>query len=581
MNALSKLFPFILWLPRVNGSTLLSDLMAGLTGAIVVLPQGIAYALIAGLPAQYGLYTAIVVPVLASFFGSSKHMITGPAAAISIVVMGVVSNVVSPGTPEFISSVFTLTLMVGLIQLALGMARMGGLVNFISHTVVIGFTSGAALLIATSQLPHVIGVHSGRNQGFVDSWAALLDKLPETNYWSLLIALTAITASLISKRISSKLPAMFIGMLAAMLVAWLVDAGDKGVSFVGAVPAGLPELTVPNLSFGLISDLFPGAFALAILGLVEAVSIARAISLKSGQRIVGNQEFIGQGLANTVGSFCASFASSGSFTRSGVNFDAGAKTPVAALFASVFVLLILLFLPEMTAYLPLPAMGGAVLLIAWNLIDYHHIKTILRFNRSETIVLLTTFIATLFVQLEFAIYLGVILSIIGYLKRTSKPRVIAVAPRSLEASTDLRNVERFHLTQCPAIRFLRIDGSLFFGAVDNILDEIEKFRTSAPECTHLALCCSGVNFIDLSGAQMLLDLKRRLQEQGGRLSLVQLKNTAFDELVSSGVAGMLETDSFYQTPDDLLAALIDSEFKSMQCTGCAIRIFKQCPKDRG
>ncbi|KEA65591.1 Sulfate permease [Marinobacterium lacunae] len=577
MNVLSKLFPFIIWLPRVNASTFMSDLMAGLTGAVVVLPQGIAYALIAGMPAEYGLYTAIVVPVLASFFGSSKHMITGPAAAISIVVMGVVSNVVSPGSPEFIASVFTLTLMVGLIQLALGLARMGGLVNFISHTVVIGFTSGAALLIATSQLPHVIGIHPDRNQSFVDAWVGLLERLPETNYWSVLIALATIAATLVSKRISSRLPAMFVGMLAAMLVAWLVDAADKGVAFVGAVPTGLPGLSIPNLSFGLISDLFPGAFALAILGLVEAVSIARAISLKSGQRIVGNQEFIGQGLANTLGSFCSSFASSGSFTRSGVNFDAGAKTPMAALLASVFVLLIVLLMPGMTAYLPLPAMGGAVLLIAWNLIDFHHIKAILRFNRSETIVLLTTFTATLFVQLEFAIYLGVILSMIGYLKRTSKPKVIAVAPRSLETSTDLRNVTRFSLMQCPTIRFLRIDGSLFFGAVDNVLDEIEKFRASVPECTHLAICCSGINFIDLAGAQMLLDLKRRLQEQGCRLSFVQLKNTVFDELRASGVVDLLEEGAFYQTPDELLEELIDSEFKRQQCEGCAMRIFKQCP----
>lgn len=577
MNVLTKLFPFIIWLPKVNASTFMSDLMAGLTGAVVVLPQGIAYALIAGMPAEYGLYTAIVVPVLAGFFGSSKHMITGPAAAISIVVMGVVSNVISPGSPEFIATVFTLTLMVGLIQLALGMARMGGLVNFISHTVVLGFTSGAAILIATSQLPHVIGVHPDSNQSFVDAWVGLLDRLPETNYWSVLIALATIAATLISKRISSRLPAMFVGMLAAMLVAWLVDAGEKGVAFVAAIPTGLPALSVPNLSFGLISDLFPGAFALAILGLVEAVSIARAISLKSGQRIVGNQEFIGQGLANTLGSFCSSFASSGSFTRSGVNFDAGAQTPLAALFASVFVLLILLLIPGMTAYLPLPAMGGAVLLIAWNLIDFHHIKTILRFNRSETIVLLTTFIATLFVQLEFAIYLGVILSMIGYLKRTSKPKVIAVAPRSLETSTDLRNVARFRLMQCPTIRFLRIDGSLFFGAVDNILDEIEQFRASVPDGTHLAICCSGINFIDLAGAQMLLDLKRRLQEQGCRLSFVQLKNTVFDELRASGVVDQLDEGSFYQTPDELLEELIDSEFKRRRCDGCAMRIFKQCP----
>jgi len=298
--------------------------MAGLTGAVIVLPQGVAYALIAGLPPEYGLYTAIVTPVIAGLFGSSLHLVSGPAAAISIVVLSVVSNVFPPDSAEFIPAVLTLTFLTGLIQLALGLARLGVLVNFISHTVVIGFTAGAAVLIASSQMKYVLGLPVPTNSSFTQTWTALAQQLGATNFYALTIALATVLSTLFLKRVNPRLPTMLFGMIMGSLLCWLIDGGRQGVPLVG----GLPGFTVPDFSFHTINALLPGAVAVAILGLVEAVSIARAIAMRSGQRIDGNQEFIGQGLSNTGASFFSCFAGSGSFTRSGVNYDAGAQTPL-------------------------------------------------------------------------------------------------------------------------------------------------------------------------------------------------------------------------------------------------------------
>ncbi len=260
-----------------------------------------------------------------------------------------------------------------------------------------------------------------------------------------------------------------------------------------------------------------------------------------------------------------------------MNYNAGAQTPIAALIAAVLVLSTILFVPQLTAYLPIPAMGGAVMLIAWNLVDTHHIKEILRFNRSEAGVLLVTFVATLFVQLEFAIYLGVILSMVTYLKRTSKPNVMQVAPQSIYPGTDLRSVKRFNLNECPGIRFLRIDGSIFFGATDHILNELDRYVSRFDNCRYLVLSCASVNFIDLAGAQMLVELKNRLAQQNCQLAFVLLKNSVFDELVKSGSASALGEGSFFATPDAALDALVVDEQVKTQCDSCKLRVFRQCP----
>ena len=300
---LHSLFPFLSWFKFITKDTLKADFIAGFTGAVIVLPQGVAFATIAGLPPEYGLYTAMVTPIIAALFGSSRHLISGPTTAISIVVFAAISNHAEPGTPEFISLVLTLTFLAGVYQLAFGLARLGSLVNFVSHTVVIGFTAGAAILIATSQMKNILGVHIAKGESFFHTWLDLWHEVGNTNIHVLVIASFTLISALVVKRYLPKIPNLLIGLIVGSFVALYFSGNDSNIQLVGEIPAHLPPFSLPDFSFASIRMLAPEAFAVALLGLIEAVSISRAIATKSNQRIDANQEFIGQGLSNITGSF--------------------------------------------------------------------------------------------------------------------------------------------------------------------------------------------------------------------------------------------------------------------------------------
>lgn len=560
-SKLGRVFPFLTWLPEVTGATLRADLLAGLTGAVIVLPQGVAYALIAGLPPQYGLYTAIVTAIVAGLFGSSRHLVSGPTAAISIVLFSVVSGVVSPDSPDFIAYVITLTLLTGLIQLVLGLVRMGALVNFISHTVVIGFTAGAAVLIATSQLRHFFGLELPPGHAFIDTLSAFVQAVPDANPYVVAIGLVTLGSAILIRRLRPRWPYMLLAMGIGSLFCWLIGGAGRGVSMVGAMPAQLPPPSMPIFSLATLRELAPGALAVAIIALIEAVSIARAVAMRSNQRIDGNQEFVGQGLSNVVGSFFSCYAGSGSFTRSGANYDAGARTPLAAISASVILMGILLLAPGITTYLPMPAMAGIVLLIAWNLINLHEIRDIFSISRSETAILLVTFASTLLLALEFAIYLGVLLSLVLYLKRTACPPLVPVSPvvDRLQARTDKGHSGCLHECQ---LKVLRIDGSLFFGAVDHVQVSLRKH--TAEGYRHILLMGDGVNFIDFSGAELLAGEMARLRALEGGLYFCSFKSSAVSLLRKPRYRRMLSDECFFATPEEALAR-ISSRLGPCQC----------------
>jgi SulP family sulfate permease len=568
-------FPFLRWLPGVDLATVRGDLVAGLTGAIIVLPQGVAYALIAGLPPEYGLYTAIVTPIVAGLFGSSWHLVSGPTAAISIVVFSVVSDVVSPEGPNFIAYVLTLTFMAGVIQLALGIARMGALVNFISHTVVIGFTSGAAVLIGTSQLRHFFGLDLPAGESFAHTIAGFAVNVASSNPYVVAVGAVTLLSAMVVRRLKPRWPGMLIAMLIGSLFNIAIDGAAHGVALVGAMSGQLPPLSSPVFSLDVLSELAPGALAVAIIALIEAVSIGRAVAMRSQQRIDGNQEFIGQGLSNVVGSFFSCYAGSGSFTRTGANYDAGARTPLAAIFAAVMLALILVTAPWITAYLPMPAMGGIVLLIAWNLLDFHHVRQVVHSSRRETAVMAVTFFATLFLALEFAIYFGVLLSLVLYLQRTAHPRMVAVAPVPERPERPLRNAAKRGLAECPQLKIIRMDGSLFFGAVDHVQTTLNA--VSDEGCRHIVLVGSAVNFVDVAGAELLAQQARRLQRLGGGLYLCSFKDPALETVRRGGYMEVIGEDNLYSTPEDAIHDIfqrLDPEI----CRHCHARIFTECAR---
>lgn len=570
---LSNYLPFLCWGRTLDRQTLSADLMASLTGAIIVLPQGVAYAFIAGLPPEIGLYTAIVAAIVAALFGSSWHMVSGPTAALSIVLASVVGGLGALEPSQYLATALTVTLLVGFIQLAMGLMRIGSLISFISHTVVIGFTTGAAILIAASQLKHLLGISIASGQGFLINLTSLVQKLPETNLYALVIGLTSLITSILIRRFNRRWPHLILGMVAGSLACLLLNGGAHGVALVGALSGTMPAFILPDLSPGNVSTLITGAFAIALLGLIEAVSIARALALRSHQVIDGNQEFIGQGLSNIVGGFFSCYASSGSFTRSGANFDAGARTPLAAVFASLLLLLFLLLIPGITAYLPLPAMAGSILLIAWNLVDFHHITKLARASYQEALILSVTIAATLFVALEFAIYIGVLLSLALYLKRTSRPTVTEVAPRQDHPRRHMRNVQRYELDQCPQLKILRIDGSLFFGASDYVQ---RRLRELSPDLgTRILIIGKGINFIDTAGIEMLLHETHRLRQQGGDLMISSLKGNILDELRQRGDLQRINEERCFETPKaaiDAAAPMLDPDI----CRTCRQQIFTEC-----
>ncbi|OYW14703.1 MAG: sodium-independent anion transporter, partial [Hydrogenophilales bacterium 12-64-6] len=310
--------------------------MAGLTGALIVLPQGVAFATIAGMPPEYGLYAAMMPAIIAALFGSSWHLVSGPTTAISIAVFASVSPFAHPGTPEFISLVLTLTFLTGVFQLILGLARMGVLVNFISHTVVIGFTAGAAMLIAGSQIKNFFGVGIPRGTPFFEILSLFVQHLQDINPYVTAVSVITLASGILVKRFMPKFPymiaAMLVGSFAALFLNARYGVEITHIKTVGALPSGLPPLSSPDFSFGALNQMLFPSLIITMLALTEAVSISRAVATKSGQHIDGNQEFVGQGLSNVIGSFFSSYAASGSFNRSGVNYAAGARTPLAAVF---------------------------------------------------------------------------------------------------------------------------------------------------------------------------------------------------------------------------------------------------------
>ena len=405
---MSAWLPWKAWRHRVNRASLRQDALAGLTGALIVLPQGIAYAAIAGLPPEYGLYCAIGPALVAALFGSSWHLVSGPTAAISIVVFSALAPLAAPGSPQYILLALTLGFLVGAVQLAVGLARLGRLAHHISHSVVVGFTSGAAFLIAASQLKHFFGLKGVTASGFFGQLSQTMTLLPQAQFQIAAVGTLALLAAIASRFIHRGIPHMIVGMVAAgFLAAWL-----GGVPTVGELPAALPRLSVPSFDLAIWSQLGISAAIIAVLGLTEAIAIARSVALRSGQKIDNNQEVVGQGLSNLVGSFLSAYPSSGSFTRSGLNFDAGAKTPLAAVFAALFLMIILALIARWITYLPMAAMAGILFLVAWGLIDRKEIVAIFRGPRHEPVVLMVTFVATLVVQLEYAVFIGIAVSLL-------------------------------------------------------------------------------------------------------------------------------------------------------------------------
>ena len=572
---LKKVFPFLIWLPLAKKS-LKDDLIAGITGTVIVIPQAVAFAMIAGLPPIYGFYTAMLTPIIAAIFGSSYHLVSGPTTTSSIVLYSIISKYVHPETDieAFVSLAILLSFMAGAFKLIMGIARMGKLASFVSNSVIIGFSAGAGVLIAFKQLKHIFGINIPQGSSFYHIIEYIITHISETNWYAFSVAMVTLVVALTIRKVKkvSRLYMLVSMVIGSFFALWLSNRYAVEVNTVGTIPSNLPPFRVPDFNLVNIRTLTSGAIILATLGLVEAAAISRSIALHTHQKLDTNQEFVSQGISNVVSSFFSCYTSSGSFTRSSINYQANAKTPMSAIISGVGLMIVVLLFAKYAAFLPKPAMGGIILLVGYYLIDFNHIKQNFKSSKRELIVFGATFLGTLFLDLEQALIIGIFLSLFFYLERTSKPNI---AELGLNSQGRFINVIRDdNLKTCPQLKIIRVDGSIYFGSIEIISNYFTELFDSN-DFNHVLIISNGINFIDLAGAEWLTHEVLKWQEKGGGIYFAGLKLISQDVLLEGGFVEKIGSQNFYKDKHTAIAEIYKKLDKNI-CSTCEIKAFKEC-----
>ena len=572
---LKKVFPFLTWLPLAKKS-LKDDLIAGITGTIIVIPQAVAFAMIAGLPPIYGFYTAMLTPIIAAVFGSSYHLVSGPTTTSSIVLYSIISKYVHPETDieAFVSLAILLSFMAGVIKLIMGVAKMGKLASFVSNSVIIGFSAGAGVLIAFKQLKHIFGIKIPQGSSFYHIIEDIIIHISETNWYAFSVAIVTLIIALTIRKVKkiSRLYMLVSMVIGSFFALWLNSRYTIDIETVGTIPSNLPLFRVPDFNLINIQTLTSGAIILATLGLVEAAAISRSIALHTHQKLDANQEFVSQGISNVVSSFFSCYTSSGSFTRSSINYQAGAKTPMSAIISGVGLMIVVLLFAKYAAFLPKPAMGGIILLVGYNLIDFHHIKQIFKSSKRELVVFGATFLGTLFLDLEQALIIGILLSLFFYLERTSKPNIAELGLNSQGRFINIIRDE--NLKTCPQLKIIRIDGSIYFGSIEIISNYFTELYESN-DFSHVLIISNGINFVDLAGAEWLTHEVLNWQARGGGIYFAGLKLISQDVMQSGGFTEKVGLQIFYKDKHTALAEIYTKLDKNI-CSSCEIKAFEEC-----
>lgn len=522
-------FPFLRWVPELrDGTVVRADLIAGLTVAMVIIPQSMAYAQLAGLPPVYGLYAAFLPPAVAALFGSSRQLATGPVAMASLISAATIQRLAPAGLDAYVTLSILLALMVGAIRLSLGIARLGVLVNLLSAPVVVGFTNAGALIIATSQLHHILGVTAQKGDyHFQTVWHVLRAAMEQTHLPSVAMAGLAAVLLFGIRRFLPRVPHVLVAAALTSVVAWLAPYGGR---IVGVVPRGIPDLMLPEVDLQAIPKLATGAVTLTLIGLMEAMAIAKTIATRTRQRIDINQELIGQGMANLIGSLFQSYAVSGSFSRSAVNYASGARTGFSSVVTSLVVMTTLLWLTPLLHYLPQATLAVIIVVAVANLIRVEPLIRAWRVNHKDGIIGAATFAVTLGLapDLHWGIILGVSMSLIVHMYRTMRPRVSLL---SRHPDGTLRGAREFGLELDPQIAIVRFDGGLYFGAGSYFEDEILKTVAQFPQLRYLIVDASGINRIDATGEMILRSVIDRLEDIGVELLISRAKKQLVDGLI--------------------------------------------------
>ena len=547
MIAMERYFPILGWGRNYTRGSLANDLVAAAIVTIMLVPQSLAYALLAGLPAEVGLYASMLPLVAYAIFGTSRTLAVGPVAVVSLMTAAALGKLGLSGAAEYAAAAVTLAALSGIMLLALGVFRLGFLANFLSHPVIAGFITASGLLIAAGQLKHVLGIKAG-GENLIEIFEALLPNLSQTNVITLVIG-GAATAFLfwVRRGLKPLLTQLGLGPRPADLVAktgpilalaatafaaWMFDLGTHGVKLVGAVPQGLPDFALPEFSTPLVQNLALPALLISVIGFVESVSVGQTLGAKRRQRIEPDQELIGLGASNLAASVSGGFPVTGGFARSVVNFDAGAETPAAGAFTAIGLAAATLFLTPLLAYLPQATLAATIIVAVLSLVDLSILKRTWNYAKSDFAAVMATILLTLGVGVEAGIVAGVVLSILLHLYKTSRPH-IAILGR-VPGTEHFRNIKRHSVETDATLLSMRVDESLYFANARFLEDQIYARIAEHPSTKNLVLVCPAINDIDLSALESLESINARLKDAGVTFHLSEVKGPVMDKLERSG-----------------------------------------------
>ena len=557
MTKLAKYLPILVWGRTYNRSTLSNDLLAAVIVTIMLTPQSLAYALLAGLPPQMGLYASMLPIILYAIFGTSRALAVGPVAVISLLTAAAIGRIAVPGSAEYILAAITLAFLSGLILLALGLFRLGFLANFLSHPVIAGFITATGIIIAASQLKHIFGI-AAHGHTLPDLVGSLVHNLSHVNVITTLIGVLTIgfllwtRNGLLSLLIGLGVAQRIAGIIAktspvaaiitTTLIVWWLDLSALGVQVVGDIPRGLPPLTLPSFSIDMWGTIIGAAILISVIGFVESVSVAHTLAAKKRQRIDPDQELIGLGAANLAASFTGGFPVTGGFSRSIVNYDAGSNTPASGAYTAIGLAGVSLFLTPLIYNLPKATLAATIIVAVLSLVNFSVLKKSWYYSKADFAAVAATMCITLLMGVELGITAGVSISILIHLYRTSRPHMAVVG--QVPKTEHYRNVLRHDVLTSPAILTIRVDESLYFANARFLEDRIYQEVTKQPELQHVVLMCSAVNIIDMSALESLEAINVRLKATGVTFHFSEVKGPVMDRLNKTGFLDILSGEVF-------------------------------------
>ncbi len=552
-----KYFPILVWIKHYTYDDFASDTVAAIVVTIMLIPQSLAYALLAGLPPQIGLYASIIPLLIYSIFGTSNTLAVGPVAVIALMTFAAASKFAQPGSSEFVSIAILLAVISGLILLLMGILRLGFITNFLSHPVISGFITASGLIIAASQLKHIFGIN-GDGSNLIAILSSISKNISEISIVTLFIGILSLFILYWSKKrfksflINSNVNDFFsdlisrtgpvIAVILSTFFVWVFGLGENAVSIVGHIPKGLPEIKFPEITFNAFIKLFIPALLISIVGYVETVSIAQTLAAKRREKIEHNQELIALGFSNFGSGLSGGFPVTGGFARSVVNFDAGAKTPAAGAFTAIGIAVSTLFLTSLLFYLPKATLAATIIIAVLSLVDFKSVIKVFSYSKTDGLAMVSTIVVTLCFGVEIGIVSGVVLSLLMFLYRTSKPHIAKVG--QVPGTEHYRNEDRHIVISSNKVICLRIDESLYFPNARFLEDSIYKFVINNKNAKHIIIMCSAVNYIDSSALESLEFLNSRLNESGVKLHLSEVKGPVMDQLKKTNFLDELTGEVF-------------------------------------